>query len=151
MAAKGKGAKLHLFDSAATPTPILVKISEVLSLTPPSPTRDTIDVTSHDSTGDYREFISSLLDAGEATILINWNPGTTQDTLIHRMVTDGALIAFAIDVNKGPGATNPTKQHRISGSCIPSNYGKADVVIDDKMTATITLKVSGPLVMADAP
>lgn len=150
MATKGKGAKFHLWDSGLA-TPALRKVAEVLSLTPPSASRDTIDVTTHDSTGDYREFITNLIDAGEATVLINHNPGSVDDIAIQLAFTNGAVIAFAIDLNKGPGVANPTKQRRTSGSCIVSNYAPADVVIDDKMTATLTIKVSGPLVFADAP
>jgi len=142
MATKGKGARFHLFNGTA-----LQKIAEVVSLTPPSPTRDTIDTTTHDSTGDYREFISSLIDAGEATVLIHYNPGSVDDTLINTAMAAGDLRAFAMDLNK-PGTT---AQHRVSGSALVTSYAPADVVIDDKMTASLTLKVSGPLIFAPAP
>lgn len=138
MATKGKGAKFHLFNGTA-----LTKVSEVLSLTPPSPTRDTIDTTTHDSTGDYREFISNLIDAGEATVLIHYNPGSADDVLLNAALAAGDLRAFAIDLNRPGGGT----QQRIAGSALLTSYASADVVIDDKMTATITLKVSGPLVV----
>jgi predicted secreted protein len=146
MATKGKGAKFFLWDSSLA-TPALRKVAEVLSITPPSASRDTIDTTTHDSTGDYREFIASLIDAGEATVLVNHNPGSEDDAAIQTAFTDGDLIAFAVDLNKPGSAT----QARTSGSCIVSQYAPADVVIDDKMTATLTLKVSGPLVFGDAP
>lgn len=146
MATKGKGAKFWLWDSSLA-TPALRKVAEVLSLTPPSATRDTIDTTTHDSTGDYREFIASLIDAGEATILVNHNPGSADDTHIHNEFAAGNVVGFAIDLNKPGSAT----QRRTSGSCVVTGYAPADVVIDDKMTATLTIKVSGPLVFADAP
>lgn len=145
MAVKGKGAKLFLWDAALV-TPALVLISELLSVTPPAPTRDTIDITHHGSTGDYREFISSLIDAGEGSALIHYNPGSVTDLLLLAVMASGALTAFAIDVNKGDGTFR-----RISGSAILTSYAPGDVVIDDKMTASITLKVSGPLVQAAAP
>lgn len=138
MATKGKGAKFHLFDGTA-----LKRVAEVVSLTPPAPTRDTIDTTTHDSTGDYREFISSLIDAGEATIMVHHNPGSADDTLINTALAAGDLRAFAMDLNRPAGGT----QYRVSGSALVTSYAPADVVIDDKMTATLTLKVSGPLVM----
>lgn len=146
MATKGKGAKFWLWDSSLA-TPALVKIGEVTSLTPPNPQRDTIDTTSHDSTGDYREFIASLIDAGEATIVVNYNPGDNNETLVNQEFAAGNLIAFAIDLNKPGSAT----QRRTSGSCIVTGFAPDDVVIDDKMSATISIKVSGPLVFADAP
>ena len=141
MAVKGKGAKFHLHNGTA-----LTQLAEVLSLTPPSPTRDTIDTTTHDSSGDYREFISSLIDAGEATVLIHYVPGSAGDDLLLDALADGDLRAFAMDVNSATAT-----QERISGSALVTSYERADVVIDDKMTATLTLKVSGPLVQAPAP
>jgi len=41
-----------------------VKLAEITSITGPGMSRETIDVTSFDSTGGYREFIGSLRDAG---------------------------------------------------------------------------------------
>lgn len=145
MAVKGKGAKLWLWD-AALATPALVQVTELVSVTPPDQTRDTIDTTHHGSTGDFREFISSLMDAGEATGTIHYEPDSTADELLVAVLSSGDLTAFAIDVNNGAGT-----QQRISGSAILTSYAPADVVIDDKMTATITLKVSGPLVRGAVP
>jgi hypothetical protein len=146
VATKGKGAKFYLWDATAVP-PALAKVAEVTSITPPSPTRDTIDTTTHDSVGDYREFIASLIDAGEATFVINYNPGSVDETLIRAAFTSGAVSAFAVDLNKPGGGV----QRRTSGSAILTGFAPGDVVIDDKMTATVTLKVSGPIVFADAP
>lgn len=142
MAVKGKGAKFWLYSGAA-----LVKMAEVVSLTPPSPSRDTIDTTNHDSAGDYREFISSLIDAGEATVMVHYVPGSVGDATILAALASGALTAFAMDVNSATAGV----QQRVSGSGIITSYARADVVIDDKMTATLTIKVSGPLVQGVAP
>lgn len=149
MATKGKGAKFWLWDSTLA-TPALRKVGEVLSITPPNPTRDTIDTTHHESSGDYREFMASLIDAGEGTFLINHNPGNVDDLALQTAFANGQIIGFAIDLNKPVGASG-SAQRRTSGSCIVSNYGPSDVVIDDKMTATVSIKVSGPLVFADTP
>lgn len=146
MATKGKGAKAWLWDAAAVPA-ALVKLGEVTSIKPPQPSRDTIDTTSHDSTGDYREFISSLIDAGEASFTINYNPGSPTETLVNAAFAAGDLRGFAIDLNAPGGGA----QRRIAGSAIVTGFAPDDVVIDDKMSATITLKVSGPLTFGDTP
>lgn len=140
-AVKGKGAQFWLHNGT-----ILTKITNVVSLTPPSPTRDTIDTTDHDSSGDFREFIASLIDAGEASITINYVPGSTGDVLLTSMLGTGTVRAFAIDLNSATAT-----QWRVSGSGIVTSYVPSDVVIDDKMTATVTIKVSGPLVQAATP
>ncbi len=140
-AVKGKGAKFWLHNGTT-----LTRVTDVLSLTPPSPTRDTIDTTTHDSSGDYREFIASLIDSGEATVMVHYDPGSTGDLAINTVFASGALSAFAMDMNSSTGT-----QRRVSGSAIVTGYAPADVVIDDKMTATLTLKVSGPLVQGAVP
>lgn len=46
-------------------------IAEVNSITGPGMTRDTIDVTSLDSTGGYREFIGGFRNAGTVSLSMN--------------------------------------------------------------------------------
>lgn len=145
-ALKGKGAKFWLHDGASPG--VLVQVTEVVSLTPPTPTRDTIDTTNHDSAGDYREFIGSLLDAGEVSCTVHWLPGSAGDLALTAALGSAYTRAFALDVN-APGAT-PT-QKRISGVGLVTAYAPADIVIDDKMTATLTIKVSGPITLGDVP
>jgi predicted secreted protein len=43
-----------------------------MSFSGPGQTRDVIDVTSHSTTGGYRQFISGLRDGGEITFDLNW-------------------------------------------------------------------------------
>lgn len=140
-AVKGKGAKFWLHDGTA-----LVRLPDVVSLTPPNQTRDSIDTTTHDSASDYREFISSLIDAGEATVLIHYDPNSDADQAIIDAFAAGDLRAFAMDINTSIGT-----QRRVSGSALLTGYAPADIVIDDKMTATVSFKVSGPLVGGAVP
>ena len=44
------------------------RILEMLSISGPSQTRDVIDVTSHDSDDDYREFVAGIASGGEVSI-----------------------------------------------------------------------------------
>lgn len=140
-AVKGKGAAFWLHDGTA-----LTKVADVLIITPPSPSRDTIDTTTHDSSGDYREFISALIDAGEFSITLHHVPGGVGDGKLLAAFATGALTAFAIDLN-----SSTVTQQRIAGSCIVTGYAGQDVVIDDKMTAVLSGKVSGALTQAAKP
>jgi len=49
-----------------------VTISEINSITGPGMSRDTIEVTSLDSTGGYREFIASFRNPGTVTLSMNF-------------------------------------------------------------------------------
>ncbi len=49
-----------------------VKLAEINSISGPSMTRDTIDVTSLDSIGGYREYIPSFRDGGTVQLTMNF-------------------------------------------------------------------------------
>ena len=66
LAVAGVGTQFQRWSGSAW-----VNLSEVTSITGPTMTRDFIDVTSLDSTGGYREFITGFRDAG--TISMNMN------------------------------------------------------------------------------
>lgn len=128
----GFGAKFFLHDGTS-----LVEIADVMSVTPPSPTVETIDTTTHASAGGVREFIAGLIDTGEGSIRVNWIPGSTSDVLLAAAVLSRQVKAFKINVPAGTGTRDFT------GNCVVTGYEKDDVVIDDKMTAVLTIKASG--------
>src|SRR5512137_1826867 len=67
----GVGTKFYRWSGSAW-----VALSEVNSITGPSMTRDFIDVTSLDSTGGFREFITGFRDAGTLTLAMNFTHET---------------------------------------------------------------------------
>ena len=67
-AISGVGTKFRRW----TPGTGWVDIAEVNSITGPSMSRDTIDVTSLDSVGGYREFITGFRNAGTITLAMNF-------------------------------------------------------------------------------
>ena len=60
------GSKLQIGDGAVSEA--FSDVAEIVELTPPSMSRDEIDVTSHQSSDGYREFISGLRDGGEVCV-----------------------------------------------------------------------------------
>lgn len=133
----GFGAKFFLHNGTA-----LTEIADIMAVTPPSPTVETIDTTTHGSEGGVREFIAGLIDTGEGSIRINWVPGSASDTLLSAAVMSRAVKAWKINVPAGTGTRD------FNGNCIVTGYEKDDVVIDDKMTAVVTIKVSGMITEA---
>lgn len=114
-----------------------VEISNLMSVTPPSATVETIDTTVHSSPGGVREFIAGLIDAGEGSVRINWIPGDAADIALSAALAARAVEPFRINV---PAAT---LTRDFIGNCVVTGYEKDDVVIDDKMTAVLTIKASG--------
>src|SRR5687768_227094 len=56
-------------------------IANVTNISGPSRSRETIDVTAHDSPDQYMEFIGGLKDGGEVSLDINYDPSETTHDL----------------------------------------------------------------------
>jgi predicted secreted protein len=118
---------------AQTPTPSYVDIAEVISITPGDATADRVEATHMNSPGKRREYIAGMIDSGEATFEINWVPGSATDVFLRDLFTSGATRSHRIEFPNGVTVT-------FNASII--GFSKA-VPIDDRMTATITVAVSG--------
>jgi len=68
----GNAVKLQIGNGGTGET--FDDIAEVLDIDGPNQTRDSIEVTSHDS-GGWREFIGGLRDGGEVSFSVNLIPG----------------------------------------------------------------------------
>lgn len=129
----GNGAQFQI-ESAIPGT--FTAISEVFDITPPNETTDVIDATHFGSDG--REFIMGLSDPGETSFEMNFVPGSASETLL--------LTAKA---------SRTAKQFRI---VFPNDYTwtfsglvtgyEPSMPNDDKMTCTVTIKVTGSVTRA---
>jgi hypothetical protein len=115
------------------------EVAEVFSITPPSETADAIDATHFQSPDRTREFIEGLVDPGECSFEMNFVPGSATDVLIRSLRGLGAVMWRMTFPNSVVWA--------FSG--IRTGYEPA-VPNDDKMTATVTIKVTGSTVSTPA-
>lgn len=114
---------------------IYVPVAEVTNATPPQYSRDAIEATHMGSPNAFREYIPGLLDAGEATIEINYIPAPV-DPIITAM--RAGLGQFRI--------TYPNNTTSTFGGVITSY--NPETPMDGKLSATITIKVTSIPVMA---
>ena len=126
-AINGFGAVFAYESAPATYT----ALAEVLSVTPPSISVETVDATHMGSDDGFREFIAALKDGGEA--VVNMNYVESSATLLQTLVLAG-VETFKITLAGGSTFV-------FSG--IPTNFAINELVIDDKMTMSFTIKVSG--------
>jgi hypothetical protein len=112
-------------------------IRETYNATPPSDKDDQVDATHFQSPNRYREFIPGLTDAGEASVEMNYVPGSATDRFLNS-VKGKRLIARLTFPN---GVQIIFMASRASYERSAPN--------DDKMTATLTLKVSGEPVITE--
>lgn len=131
----GVGTHLQLGDGASSEA--FANIAEVNSIDGPNISVETIDVTSLDSTGGYREFIASFIDGGEVTMEMNFTRASYDDLKIildarakrnfKIVLPDTGLTAFAF-------------------SALVTALGLG-IPKDDKVTSSMTLKISGQVTL----
>jgi len=112
-------------------------IAEVSNIGGPELARDTIDVTSLDSTGGYREFIGGFRDGGEVSLSMNFTIDTynqmktdyeSDDTHNYQVVlpdTGATTLEFAAFVTR-------------LGLSVPT---------DNKISADVTIKITGQVTL----
>jgi len=132
----GVGAIFKRGDGASSEN--FTAIAEINQIGGPNKSRNTIDVTSLDSSGGYREFIPSFRDAGEVTLNMNFtrdgyidlNDDFESDSSVNYQIvfpdTGATTFQFAGYV------TNIT-------SAIPT---------DDKVTCDVTIKITGTVTIS---
>jgi|AntDeeMinimDraft_5_1070356.scaffolds.fasta_scaffold30328_2 predicted secreted protein len=131
----GVGTIFHRWDvtvdSLGGETGTWEKIAEITNISGPDKSRETIDVTSLDSTDGYREFIGSFRDAGSVSLSMNFTR-TTYETMnddyesesrqyYEIVLPDGTSLEFEGLVTDLP----------------------LEVTTDDAISADATIKVSG--------
>lgn len=122
-----------VFSRWDTSTSAWEAISEINSITGPSMSRDTIDVTSLDSTGGYREFITGFRNAGTVVLAMNF----TRDTY-EQMKND-----FESNTAQNYQIVLPDVEN--TGLDFEGLVTELPLTIpaDDKITADVTIQITG--------
>lgn len=114
-----------------------VTLGEVTSINMPSLQRDTHDATHMESPEAWREFIPGLKNAGEVKLELNFVPASATDQRIRDTFDTDVVPQWRI-VFSVPTSPNEA----ITFSAIVTNYEVTGPVAD-KMTASLTMKISG--------
>lgn len=130
----GLGTEFWLDNNAGTP--VLTKLGEILGVTPPNPQTHEVEATHMASPNRRREYISGLIEDGEGSFEMNYVPGSTTDALIRGAQASGLSKNYKIVLPDGAGTWE------ITGTCIVKGYERK-VPIDDRMTATLTVRFTG--------
>ena len=103
---------------------------DIVEISGPNPSRDTIDATHLGSTA--KEFLFALVDNGEVTI-------TAQYTSVPAMDGDATAVVITLSVGQSPGGQILTFDGGITG------YNITGVTEDGIVTIEITIKVTGDI------
>lgn len=117
--------------TAAGPPKVYTNLVELVSVTPPERTQETIDATHHGSPDKYREYIPGLKDGGEVPFNYNW----TKDG-------QTALIT-AMDAGKGEYKVLAPDGSAEVFQAIITSVAYDPMEIDGKMVGSGSMKVSG--------
>jgi TP901-1 family phage major tail protein len=112
-------------------------LAGIRGLTGPTFSSETVDVTTHDSTGGLREIVPSLRDGGEVSLDLVFDP---QDVGHIKLTTDwkNAVLEDYQIVLVDAGTTTWSFQAYVTSFDM-------DNPVDDALTASVTLKISGDI------
>lgn len=117
---------------------VFAVIAGLTNITAPGISRDTLDVTAHDSPDQYREFIGGLKDPGEVSADVNYDP-SVHDVFVDDL-DDTEPRSYKI--------TFPDGTVWAFGALLTGF--EASAPMDDKLSASITWKVTGKPVITPA-
>ena len=131
----GKGTLLQV-DPSGTGSG-WVTISECKTISGPTFEAEEVDVTSHSSDGDFREYIRGLIDPGEITVEINYDPDHSTHQNLFTWLASGDIQDWRIRwASMAPGTTYEMTFTAFVRSMPISSP------VDNVLTANITLRVT---------
>lgn len=127
------GVFAHSTTFNVTIATVLTPIAELTSITGLEVTADEIDVTSHDSTGGFREYVGGLRDAGSVSLEGNFIGDASQEALLT-LLKSGEVAAMTIVFPDSAGTW--TFEGFVTAF-------STDAPMEDKVSFSATIKVTG--------
>ena len=137
MSKKGFGIKLEYTTDGGT---TFLVVGEVVDGTPSGITKGTYETTHHASPNGHKEFEAGLVEFGEATLMINYDPADVGHLELRTRAATAHETANAYKFTYG-GSTIDT----FSAFCVGFEPATP---IDDKITASVTFKPAGTVAQA---
>ena len=110
------------------------QIAQVASITPPQPEREVAEVDELDPPGDVRKKLPGIIDPGEVTVTLNFDPTNTGHLALEQDFRDGQARQYRIKLPNGYGWT-------FTG--IVTSYAPQEIASGDVVQAEVTIMLSG--------
>lgn len=130
----GWGSEFHLANASG----VLTEIGEVTGLPFGDETADDVERTHFKSPGRRKEYMPGLIEPGDATLEINYLPGSGTDVLLAAAHKDGKVRAYKTLI---PAAASG-EMWEISGFLYVKSRSRA-VQIGDRMMMSVGVKFTG--------
>ena len=112
-------------------------ITQVSSLSGPHMSAETIDVTTHDSASAVREFVSGLIDAGEITAALVFDPNQATNIALWNDLVSRTSASYSIVFPFTGGVET------VTFTAYVTDFGPIEAQPDGAITSSFTLKCSG--------
>lgn len=109
------------------------EIASIASITPPQPTRETVDVEELDPTDEIKRKLLGLIDGGDMSLTLNFDPENAGHAACEAALYSGALQTCKIKLKNGKGWT-------FSGYVI--GFAPQEITTGDVMQAEVTIAVT---------
>jgi len=130
------GATIDITSDGSGIVTALTDIAQISSLAGPNLQASTIDVTTHDSVNATREFVSGLIDAGEFTVGLVYDPNVATHLALWNDLVARTSASFALHF--------PTLLNMSWGfEGYVTGFGPIEAQPDGAVTSTVTIKLSG--------
>jgi predicted secreted protein len=135
-----KGSKLELGDGGSPEN--FTAIAELATINRSGSKSDLDDVTNHDSVGGYREYITTLLDAGDVVCDGNYIPNDTTVEALQTQFDDQKLSHWQIVLPAAPdrGYVYSEGNWAFSAYVVENNF---DLKHDKAAKMSAKLKITG--------
>ena len=124
-------------------------LGELTDISPPSISKDVIETTNHGSSG-VKSYIGGLVDFGEVSLTVNYNPDDTHHTTMRELAT--ASLSSTVDSVANDiwyfqiTYTDSTPTTETFQGIVTSFEQEAP--IDGQLSATFTVKITGSVTYA---
>jgi len=110
------------------------EIAQVASITPPQPEREVAEVDELNPPGDVRKKLPGIIDPGEVTVTLNFDPTNEGHLDLEQDFRDGAAMHYRIKLPNDWGWT-------FQG--IVTSYAPQEIASGDVVQAEVTITLSG--------
>lgn len=133
--AETTGLKTKFFRGSDPGTGIVyTEIAQIASITPPQPEREIVEVEELDPPGEVRKKLVGLIDAGEVSVTLNFDPTNTGHLDLESDFQAGAAVSYRIKLPNGYGWTF---------DAICTAYQPQEISAGDVVQAEVTLALTG--------
>lgn len=110
------------------------EIAQVANITPPQPEREVAEVDELDPPGGIRKKLAGIIDPGEVSVTLNFDPENQGHLALEQDFRDGVARQYRIKLPNGYGWT-------FTG--IVTSYAPQEISSDEVVQAEVTISLTG--------